>query len=226
MWEMLFPLPEPRHDFGMREALSPLPEPKCDFGMWEALSPLPEPKCDFGMLATPSPLPEPGCNFGVQETRSQSPVLKHNSEFGMRESLSPEPQDDFGMQATLSTGPQGFGTRALLTHKGSAHSQRGGAVWAISLLPHAEDFGVPALLGEGNSQMGSSSKTRGDICIIFFCTHLTLIDCSLEMGRTATDSHKKQGEIFAYNNWRRWGHARIGLLNYTHTSIAADCCLL
>jgi hypothetical protein len=58
----------------------------------------------------------------------------------------------------------------------SAQSQGGDAAWAVSLLPHAEDSGVPTVPGEGNSQAGRKSKKRGEIHITCFYTHLTLID--------------------------------------------------
>ncbi len=64
-----------------------------------------------------------------------------------------------------------------------AQSQGGDAVRAVSLLPHAEDFGVPTVPGEGNSQIGSKSKKRGEIHITRFYTHLTLVDAAWIWGQ-------------------------------------------
>jgi hypothetical protein len=94
-----------RSDFGMRRPFSPS-DGRSDFGMVETASPSSKTKSDFGMCGAPSPGPGRKQAFGMLVSPSpQLSLLK--SDFGMRVSLSPEPQDDPRMP--LLPGPQGLG---------------------------------------------------------------------------------------------------------------------
>jgi hypothetical protein len=92
------PSPERKYDYGMDVTPSPSPERKYDYGMGVTPPPSPESKYDYGMGVTPSPEPEPKQDSGKRQrtplflpSTSSSPVSMHKSDFGLRDSLSPQP---------------------------------------------------------------------------------------------------------------------------------------
>lgn len=156
-------------------------------------------------------------------TLSLSQVPEYEIDFEMREPFSPE-TDDFGMEVPLSPEPQGFSTRAPLSHGGRVGSKRGDAVRAVSPLPHAEDFGVPAVPEEGPSQIGpqqpadseasepfgSSSKARREYHIASSYMYLTLVHAGWIWGEPAPSPR---------NSKQKGKPGMIGEVERTHESV-------
>src|SRR5258708_14270402 len=88
----------------------------------------------------------------MRAARFPASAPKENGAFGMRESLSPAPQDNFGTQVALSSEPQGF-----------TQLQKGCAVQIDTHRP--TEAGKPS---------GSSSKARSECHIASSGTHLTV----------------------------------------------------
>jgi hypothetical protein len=160
--------------------------------------PSPEPMDHLGMDMSPPPSPEPKDHLGIPATPSPSPMRQKKQNFRFREPLFlPDSEDDLEAQAPHSPESQGFSKRAPLSYQSPAPSQRGDDVQAISLLPHAEDFGILPAPHQGPSQtgthqsteaikgLGSSSKECGEFHITTSYTHLTLVYGAWIWGRRA-----------------------------------------
>jgi len=157
--------PETQHDFGMlallRVSPSPSPKTKSTFGMDMLPLPSPEPMDHLGMDMSPPPSPEPKDHLGIPATPSPSPMRQKKQNFRFREPLFlPDSEDDLEAQAPHSPESQGFSKRAPLSYQSPAPSQRGDDVQAISLLPHAEDFGILPAPHQGPSQTGTHQSTE------------------------------------------------------------------
>jgi hypothetical protein len=185
------PSPERKWDYGIQATPSPSPQRMQDFGMQASLSPSAERMWDFGVQATLSPSPGRMQDIDIQATHSPLPVTKHKSNFGMQEPLSPEPQDAIRAQAPPPSERQGF-----------AQPQRGDAVRAVSPLPHAEEFGVPAVPEEGPSQISSSSKAHGEFNIISSYMNLTLAHTVWKWGELppSSGSSEQEGQTGAHES--------------------------
>ena len=119
------------------------------------------------------------------------------------------------MQAPLLLESQGSNTRAPLSYGGPAQSKRGDALRAVSPLPHAEDFGVPAVPEEGPSQIGanqpaeakepfgSSSKACHKLHIASSYICLTLVCIGWEWGEPAPSLSKQKGRPSAIGEVER-----------------------
>src|SRR5713226_4260436 len=115
-------------------------------------------------LRSPSPPPEQRQDFGMLASQSLSP--EQRQDFGMLTSRSPSPeqQQDFGMLSSLSPSPE----------------------WEHHFGMQATPPPSPTIPEERPSQIGSSSKARGEFQINTFLHASYIGPWSFDMGRAAT----------------------------------------
>jgi hypothetical protein len=163
------PSSERVHAFGMSN--TPFPE-RHAFGM----SDTPSLKDSFGISNTPLLLPEGKSDFGMDITSSLSLVLKQ-SDFRMRNLLSPDPQDNLGAHTTLLPESQGFGIYQPTgaeeplgsSSKNWSEFHITNALTHLILLHAAWKWGDPALsLGSSKHSQASTGKCMHELvcCIV------------------------------------------------------------